>query len=238
MVGIKRKRSRVQKKWGMMPQYCPGASQPEWKRSPTSVRLSDGRRKGKTDFDALMAVALKANSFLHLRNKSNFHHQNLLIQPSNTPRFAIPTRKSPMAVLSVSTPTVGLSETFTRLRNQGKVSNFYLSLNFRWIFFVFVFCFLFLDSGICRSIAFFDFWVLLCLISAFSFWVLVLVWSIAFWPFWFPLILGISFLSQLVCFISDWFGSYAWFCWPQLGPVRLREIILIYISTKYLFFEL
>ncbi|KAG5514527.1 hypothetical protein RHGRI_035810 [Rhododendron griersonianum] len=122
----------------------PPGVEPSVKRSPTSVRLSDSRRKGQTDFDAPMAVALKANSFLQLRNKSNSHHQHLLIQPTNTPRFAIPTRKfnTPMAVLSVSTPTVGLSETFTRLRNQGKV-------------------------------IFFDFWVLLCLISAFSFWVLV-----------------------------------------------------------------
>ncbi|KAF7119486.1 hypothetical protein RHSIM_Rhsim13G0030700 [Rhododendron simsii] len=71
-----------------------------------------------------MAIALKANSFLQLKNTSNSHHNRLLIQPSNTPRFAIPTRKfkTPMAVLSVSTPTVGLSETFTRLRNQGKVA--------------------------------------------------------------------------------------------------------------------
>ncbi|XP_058198115.1 tryptophan synthase alpha chain isoform X2 [Rhododendron vialii] len=71
-----------------------------------------------------MAIALKANSFLQLKNTSNSHHNHILIQPSHTPRFAIPSRKfkTPMAILSVSTPTVGLSKTFTRLRNQGKVA--------------------------------------------------------------------------------------------------------------------
>ena len=68
-----------------------------------------------------MATALKATCFLQLQKKPQ---DNLLSRPSNPGRITIPARtafKPPMATLS-TVPTVGLSETFTRLRKQGKVS--------------------------------------------------------------------------------------------------------------------
>ncbi|PSS06342.1 Tryptophan synthase alpha chain like [Actinidia chinensis var. chinensis] len=68
-----------------------------------------------------MAAALKATCFLQLQKKPQ---DNLLSRPSNPQRITIPARtafKPSMATLS-TVPTVGLSETFTRLRKQGKVA--------------------------------------------------------------------------------------------------------------------
>lgn len=67
-----------------------------------------------------MAIALKSSSFLQLKSKSQGH---LLITPFNSQRVSIPSRtfKPPMATLS-AIPSVGLSETFTRLKKQGKVA--------------------------------------------------------------------------------------------------------------------
>ncbi|KAK9281698.1 hypothetical protein L1049_004602 [Liquidambar formosana] len=64
-----------------------------------------------------MAIALKANGFLRLKKSENSH------------LFRIPSQKStvstkqyrPMATMT-TVPTVGLSETFTRLKKQGKVA--------------------------------------------------------------------------------------------------------------------
>ncbi|XP_059660427.1 tryptophan synthase alpha chain isoform X2 [Cornus florida] len=66
-----------------------------------------------------MAVVLKATCFLQLKKKSE---DPFLIRP-NFQRFSISTKtfKPPMATLTTA-PTVGLSETFTRLRSQGKVA--------------------------------------------------------------------------------------------------------------------
>ncbi|KAL6968248.1 cTPxI [Sarracenia purpurea var. burkii] len=67
-----------------------------------------------------MAVALKASCFLQLKNKPESH---FLLRHSNSRVFASPKRefKASMATLT-TVPTVGLSETFTRLRKQGKVA--------------------------------------------------------------------------------------------------------------------
>ncbi|GMP90806.1 hypothetical protein CsSME_00041774 [Camellia sinensis var. sinensis] len=67
-----------------------------------------------------MAIALKSSSFLQLKSKSQGH---LLITPFNSQRVSIPSRtfKPPMATLS-AIPSVGLSETFARLKKQGKVA--------------------------------------------------------------------------------------------------------------------
>ncbi|GFZ19740.1 aldolase-type TIM barrel family protein [Actinidia rufa] len=65
-----------------------------------------------------MAAALKATCFLQLQKKPQ---DNLLSRPSKTQSITISARttfKHPMAALS----TVGLAETFTRLRKQGKVA--------------------------------------------------------------------------------------------------------------------
>lgn len=66
-----------------------------------------------------MAVALKATSFLQL--KKNNH--SIIFRP-NSHKLSLSVAKSfklPMATLS-TVPTVGLSETFTRLKQQGKVA--------------------------------------------------------------------------------------------------------------------
>nr|XP_009784855.1 PREDICTED: tryptophan synthase alpha chain-like isoform X2 [Nicotiana sylvestris] len=67
-----------------------------------------------------MASFLKATHFIHSNNKLEYHafpHSY-----NNTQRLKISTSvEPPMATLS-TTPTVGLSETFTRLRKQGKVA--------------------------------------------------------------------------------------------------------------------
>ena len=80
-------------------------------RNPSSTTLLSQTRP-------LMAVALKATCFLQLQKKPQ---DNLLSRPSNPQSITISARttfKHPMAALS----TVGLAETFTRLRKQGKVS--------------------------------------------------------------------------------------------------------------------
>uniref|UniRef100_A0A5B7BCK7 Putative tryptophan synthase alpha chain n=1 Tax=Davidia involucrata TaxID=16924 RepID=A0A5B7BCK7_DAVIN len=66
-----------------------------------------------------MALTLKATCFMQLKKKSQ---ENLLLPPISQ-RFttSIKTFKPPMATLS-SVSTVGLSETFTRLKRQGKVA--------------------------------------------------------------------------------------------------------------------
>lgn len=67
----------------------------------------------------LMAVALKATSFLQLKK----HNHSIIFRP-NSHKLSLSVAKSfklPMATLS-TVPTVGLSETFTRLKQQGKVS--------------------------------------------------------------------------------------------------------------------
>ncbi|KAA8543309.1 hypothetical protein F0562_021196 [Nyssa sinensis] len=66
-----------------------------------------------------MAFSLKATSFLQLKKNSE---ANLLLRPiSQRSTSSIKTFKPPLAALSTAS-TVGLSETFTRLKSQGKVA--------------------------------------------------------------------------------------------------------------------
>ncbi|KAF3436224.1 hypothetical protein FNV43_RR23316 [Rhamnella rubrinervis] len=64
-----------------------------------------------------MAVALKSMGFLHLKKPQNHLHHRC---PSQVPTLSVK-RFTPMAALT-SAPTVGLSETFKRLKEQGKVA--------------------------------------------------------------------------------------------------------------------
>ncbi|KAK6937596.1 Tryptophan synthase, alpha chain [Dillenia turbinata] len=65
-----------------------------------------------------MAIAFKASVFMQLKNKSE---TNLLNYPSR--KLSVSTKSfKPMASLSVASSTVGLSETFRRLRENGKVA--------------------------------------------------------------------------------------------------------------------
>ncbi|XP_052169984.1 tryptophan synthase alpha chain [Diospyros lotus] len=67
-----------------------------------------------------MAVAPKATCFFQLKTNSERYS---ILRPPNSRRVAvpIPAFRPPMATLS-TVPTVGLSETFTRLRQGGKVA--------------------------------------------------------------------------------------------------------------------
>lgn len=64
-----------------------------------------------------MAVALKTIGFLHLKRPEN--QLSLLRGTSQVPTLAVK-RFTPMAALTAA-PTVGLSETFKRLKEQGQV---------------------------------------------------------------------------------------------------------------------
>ncbi|KAK2970196.1 hypothetical protein RJ640_019664 [Escallonia rubra] len=67
-----------------------------------------------------MAVALKATFFVQLPKKSDFHsfaHTNLQKSAVSTKPFS-----RPLMVTLTAVPTVGLSETFARLKQQGKVA--------------------------------------------------------------------------------------------------------------------
>ncbi|XP_024018727.1 tryptophan synthase alpha chain [Morus notabilis] len=70
-----------------------------------------------------MAVALKSSGFLHLNNPRNrvfLPRTPSQLQTSSSYSSSVK-RFSPMAALTTA-PTVGLSETFTRLKEQGKVA--------------------------------------------------------------------------------------------------------------------
>lgn len=76
-----------------------------------------------------MAIAFKSptTSFFQLKKNNPETHSFLRF---STQRFATPARRfTPMAAIS-TVPTVGLSETFTRLKKQGKVSFFSLCFHF------------------------------------------------------------------------------------------------------------
>ncbi|KAK6940747.1 Tryptophan synthase, alpha chain [Dillenia turbinata] len=65
-----------------------------------------------------MAIAFKVTGFVQLKNKSDTY---FLSYPSR--KLGVSTKSFlPMASLSVASPTVGLSETFRRLREDGKVA--------------------------------------------------------------------------------------------------------------------
>ncbi|CAM8886744.1 hypothetical protein QQ045_008321 [Rhodiola kirilowii] len=66
-----------------------------------------------------MAGALKATSFLQLRNSSE--NRSFLSVHSRKSSVSVRRLRS-MAALTSATPTVGLAETFTRLKEQGKVA--------------------------------------------------------------------------------------------------------------------
>ncbi|CAM8998111.1 unnamed protein product [Rhodiola kirilowii] len=66
-----------------------------------------------------MAGALKATSFLQLRNSSE--NRSFLSVHSRKSSVSV-RRLRAMAALTSATPTVGLAETFTRLKEQGKVA--------------------------------------------------------------------------------------------------------------------
>jgi hypothetical protein len=68
-----------------------------------------------------MAIAFKSQNPTFFQLKKNTEAHSFLRFPSQ--RLAVPVgrRFTPMAALSTA-PTVGLSETFKRLKNQGKVS--------------------------------------------------------------------------------------------------------------------
>lgn len=95
-----------------------------------------------------MAAALKANtsSFLNLNNTTN---QSYLFRPKYTKHSVVSivsskSYKPLMATLStaVGNNTVGLSETFTRLKQQGKVSIYIL-------FYLFLFVFMYKVTLVC-----------------------------------------------------------------------------------------
>lgn len=76
-----------------------------------------------------MAIAFKSptTSFFQLKKNNPETHSFLRF---SSQRFATPARRfTPMAAIS-TVPTVGLSETFTRLKKQGKVSIFSLCFHF------------------------------------------------------------------------------------------------------------
>jgi hypothetical protein len=74
---------------------------------------------GKSQNPFSMAIAFKSPAPIFFQLKNTEAHSFLRF-PSQ--RLAVPVgRFTPMAALSTA-PTVGLSETFTRLKNQGKVS--------------------------------------------------------------------------------------------------------------------
>lgn len=76
-----------------------------------------------------MAIAFKSptTSFFQLKKNNPETHSFLRF---SSQRFATPARRfTPMAAIS-TVPTVGLSETFTRLKKQGKVSIFSLCSHF------------------------------------------------------------------------------------------------------------
>ncbi|KAG8389275.1 hypothetical protein BUALT_Bualt02G0212000 [Buddleja alternifolia] len=72
----------------------------------------------------MAAAALKATPFLQLKNNFNIPECRSSLNPKSL-KF-----KSPMATLT-NAPTVGLSETFSRLKQQGKgfVDGFFEFLN-------------------------------------------------------------------------------------------------------------
>lgn len=66
-----------------------------------------------------MASFLKATHFIHSSN----NHQNHPFSQSYTQTIKISTSRKPLMAALSATATVGLSETFTRLKEQGKVSH-------------------------------------------------------------------------------------------------------------------
>ena len=69
-----------------------------------------------------MAIAFKSPTTSFFQLKKNNPETNSFLRFSSH-RFVTPVRRfTPMAALS-TVPTVGISETFTRLKKQGKVSN-------------------------------------------------------------------------------------------------------------------
>lgn len=75
-------------------------------------------------------VPKSASSFLHLQQLNNKPHTLFRLHSPNFVPFSLkPTFNSPMATLAVSSPTLGLSQTFSKLKKDGKVSNFMLDYN-------------------------------------------------------------------------------------------------------------
>lgn len=85
--------------------------------SPLFLHFQVERKKGRCGDG--MASFLKATHFIHSNNKL----QNHPFSPSNTQTLKISTSRKPLMAALSTTATVGLSQTFTRLKEQGKVSH-------------------------------------------------------------------------------------------------------------------
>ena len=122
-----------------------------------------------------MAIAFKSPTTSFFQLKKNIPETHSFLRFSSQ-RFATPARRfTPMAAIS-TVPTVGLSETFTRLKKQGKVSIF--SLCFHFLFSLLCFNYILPKKIMGSSLFQLECWYMFYFIlffSGFVFWVLLII---------------------------------------------------------------